>query len=252
MTDVLGYRLKVGVVTPSVNTVVQPEMEALRPDGVTNHLSRIFTRNVVTQTDDSFDESVHEIDKGVDDAVESILTCEPDVIVLGVSMEAIYGDPDAGDAVRDRIRRKLDLPDLELIHAGAAIPAALRALGISSGSVSILGPYGPAGEPHLTSFMNKCGYSVHTFGHIISDNLVKIAHNPFEVTQAAFEKLAADKPDAIVQFGANLPAASSAAHVEQDLDIPIVPVNTATYWHALRSSGITDRKQGHGRLFADH
>ena len=144
MPDVLGYRLKVGVVTPSVNTVVQPEMEELRPEGVTNHLSRIFTPNVVTQTDDSFDESVQVIDKGVSDAVASILTCEPDVIVLGVSMEAIYGDPYAGDAVRNRLRVRLGQPDLELVHAGAAIPAALRALGLESGAISVLGPYGRA------------------------------------------------------------------------------------------------------------
>jgi len=33
MTDVLGYRLRFGVVAPSTNTVVQPEYERMTPAG---------------------------------------------------------------------------------------------------------------------------------------------------------------------------------------------------------------------------
>ena len=43
MRDVLGYRMKFGVLGPSTNTIVQPDFEMMRPPGVTNHYSRIFT-----------------------------------------------------------------------------------------------------------------------------------------------------------------------------------------------------------------
>ena len=33
MADVLGWRCKFGVVTPSTNTVVQPEYDEMRPRG---------------------------------------------------------------------------------------------------------------------------------------------------------------------------------------------------------------------------
>ena len=39
MTDRLGCRLKLGVIVPSTNTSVQPETDAMRPPGVTNHVS---------------------------------------------------------------------------------------------------------------------------------------------------------------------------------------------------------------------
>ena len=45
MTDALGWRHKFAVLGPSTNTIVQPDMEAMRPVGVTNHYSRIFTPN---------------------------------------------------------------------------------------------------------------------------------------------------------------------------------------------------------------
>src|SRR5256885_17241533 len=37
MTDSLGSRAKFGVLAPSTNTSVQPEFDAMRPWGVTNH-----------------------------------------------------------------------------------------------------------------------------------------------------------------------------------------------------------------------
>ena len=38
MTDTLGWRKKFGVIIPSTNTAVQPEYDAMRPLGVTNHV----------------------------------------------------------------------------------------------------------------------------------------------------------------------------------------------------------------------
>ena len=54
MTDVLGWRRKFGVIGPSTNTVVQPDFDDMRPPGVTNHYSRIFTPNADAVSNDSF------------------------------------------------------------------------------------------------------------------------------------------------------------------------------------------------------
>ena len=55
MVDYLGYRAKMGVTTPSTNTVVQPEYDDMRPPGVTNHLGRMHIENIPTTDDNSFD-----------------------------------------------------------------------------------------------------------------------------------------------------------------------------------------------------
>src|SRR5437762_662730 len=54
MADALGWRLKLGVVAPSTNTVVQPEFDAMRPAGVTNHFGRIHIPNEPLRDDDDF------------------------------------------------------------------------------------------------------------------------------------------------------------------------------------------------------
>ena len=67
MVDYLGYRAKMGVTTPSTNTVVQPEYDDMRPPGVTNHLGRMHIENIPTTDDNSFDKSLELIDAGLDD-----------------------------------------------------------------------------------------------------------------------------------------------------------------------------------------
>ena len=53
MRDVLGWRRKFGVLGPSTNTIVQPDFEMMRPIGVTNHYSRIFTPNADAVSNDT-------------------------------------------------------------------------------------------------------------------------------------------------------------------------------------------------------
>ena len=39
MPDQRGWKLKIGAVVPSTNTIVQPDFDDLRPEGVTNHVA---------------------------------------------------------------------------------------------------------------------------------------------------------------------------------------------------------------------
>jgi maleate isomerase len=43
-----------------------------------------------------------------------------------------------------------------------------------------------------------------------------------------------------------------AAEAERWLGIPVIAINAATYWSALRASGITDRIHGFGTLLEQH
>ena len=62
MPDVLGWRCKFGAIGPSTNTVVQPDFDAMRPAGVTNHYSRIYTPNAAALSNETFRAGVGVID----------------------------------------------------------------------------------------------------------------------------------------------------------------------------------------------
>jgi maleate isomerase len=243
--DVLGYRLKLGVVTPSVNTVVQPEYDDMRPHGVTNHVARIY----LSKTETALDEVVRGIDAALEDAVESVLTCEPAAVVLGISIEAVYNDPKAGEAIQARLSARFG--DIDLVHAGDALPAALQALGVADGPISLVSPYPPEARPHLEAFVGEAGYELQDATFLDAQSTVGIAEIQPERLRRELVRLAEARPRAIVQFGANMCMGRLAAEAERWLALPVIAVNTATYWHALRRYGITDRVGGFGRLLEE-
>ena len=55
-----------------------------------------------------------------------------------------------------------------------------------------------------------------------------------------------------MQVGTNLAMAQLAAVEETRLGKPVLAINTATYWYALRDYGIKDRVPGWGALLSEH
>ena len=58
--------------------------------------------------------------------------------------------------------------------------------------------------------------------------------------------------DALVQVGTNLPMAKLAEKFEKEFSKPVIAINTATYWHALRKNDIKDKIKGFGSLLTDY
>jgi maleate isomerase len=250
MPDTLAWRRKYGVVTPSTNTVVQPEYDAMRPPGVTNHIARMHIPDEKVRSDRDFDELIRRIDVALEEAVDRVVTCRPDHLVLGISAESIWGgglEPSRRIAARIRARAG----ELPVTQAADALPAAFDALGIGR-SIGLLTPYFPVAEKHLVEFFAIFGKSVTRAVHLACEGPVEIGHTTERQLIDALRRIDGPDVDAIVQFGANLPMGRLAAEAERWLDKPVLAVNTVTYWHALRSGGIADRLYGFGRLFWEH
>jgi maleate isomerase len=246
MGDGLATRMKFGVVTPSTNTIVQPEYDDLRPLGVTNHVGRMHIPDDPVTSDEDFDELIRRIDVALEDAVDRVMTCKPDHMILGISAESIWaGGLAAAQKVKARMVERSG--GLGVTLAADALPAALKAHGVK-GKVGLLTPYMPTAEQHIQKFMDDIGYDVSSMVHLKCGGPVVIAHATRTEMREGLQQLVDDGADAIVQFGANLPMGRFAAVAEQWLERPVICVNVATYWHALRVNGINDLVGGYGAL----
>ena len=249
MVDALGWRCKFGVIVPSTNTVVQPEYDDMRPPGVTNHIARMHIPDDPIKSDAELEELVRRIDSALEEALARALTAKPDHLILGVSAESFWGgglEPSRRIAARVRALAG----ELPVTQAAEAIPAALKAYGIKE-CLAVVTPYRPSAEPYLREFVEAIGYRLVGAQHLSCESPTLIAHVSERELRAAL--LAADcaEAEAIVQFGTNLPALRLAAEAERWLGKPVIAINGATYWHALRQRGIADRKPGLGRLLAE-
>lgn len=248
LADALGWRAKFGVLGPSTNTIVQPEFDDLRVPGVTNHMSRIVVGNTSAVSDETFLAGTLEIDRMVSDAVRAVLTCAPDYLVMGMSAITFYGGARGASDWQQRI---VDDSGLGISIGSLSMAAACEALG-GIRKVALLTPYFPIANAEVKRFLSDFGIETVRDECLRCPSWTAIA----EVDEASIRRSVAaldgDDVDAILQAGTNLCMLRLAAALEREIDKPVIAINAATYWHALRANGIDDQRDDVGALFARH
>lgn len=249
MRDFLGWRKVFGVITPSANTCVQPEYDNMRPRGVTNQTARMQGSDVKVSSDADFEKVVNDLFSTMGTALDEVVTCRPDHVILGISALAVWGGSKAtSDALKASIGARAG--GLGVSIATEAIVEALHAHGVKR-RIAIVEPYYPVIQPRMQSYFAECGFEIVRFNHMRGPQLTEYTRVTAKDMIAALRSIDGPEVEALVQFGANLPMAAVADEAERWLGKPVIAVNIATYWHALRHSGIDDKFSGHTRLLAD-
>ncbi len=248
MVDHQGFRRKFGVLGPSTNTIVQPDFDDMRPYGVTNHYSRIYTPNANAVSNESFRAGAETIASNVIDAVRSVMTCAPDYLVMGMSAVTFFDGAKGADAF---VRKVEDEAGVKISVGSHACSAALRAYG-GVRRIAVLSPYWPVMNTEVARYFGDMGFETVRDIALQCRSWTAIAEVDDVRLRDALRQLDGDDVDAIVQVGTNLSMVRLAAAAELWLGKPVIAINTATYWHALRANGIEDRMDGFGRLLSDH
>lgn len=246
MTDVLGWRKVFAVIGPSTNTVVQPDMEAMRPAGVTNQYRDIYVEDPEALSDEAFMAGAAKISEGMLDSLRTAITCKPDYLVLGVSAISFMGGLAGANTF---VKQVQDFTGLDISVGSLALADAMRTYG-GIKKVAFISPYYPAANAHVRSFLEDSGFEVKRDVALRCTSWTDIAKVSEERLRNTLLDIDGDDIDAIVQVGTNLSMVKLAAEAEVWLGKPVIAINTATYWHALRTCGINDRRDGFGRLMA--
>ena len=246
LPDAQAWRAKLGVIAPSTNTIVQPDMEMMRPPGVTNHYSRIFTPNSKAVSDDTFKAGTLLIGENVIDAVNSVMTCEPAYLVMGMSAITFYGGLKGARAFQEKIDKA---SGIGCSIGSFSLTAALKAYGAKR--IAFLSPYYPVANAEVRKYFSDEGFDVKGDVPLRAPSWTGIAEITTATLRETIKKLDAPDVDAIVQVGTNCSMVKLAAAAEMYLNKPIIAINTATYWHALRANGINDKLYGLGRLLEE-
>jgi maleate isomerase len=244
MGDVLGWRCKFGVMGPSTNTVVQPDFDMMRPAGVTNHYSRIFTPNADAVSNETFRAGAELIGRNTLDAVRSVMTCKPDHLVMGMSAVTFFDGAKGADRF---VREVEDLSGLRISVGSHACTAALHAHG-GVKRLAVMSPYWPAMNIEVARYFGDMGFTVVRDTAFQCPSWTAIAETTPARCVQGIKEIDGDDVDAIVQVGTNLSMVKLAAMAEMWLGKPVIAINAATYWHALRARGITDKVAGCGSL----
>ncbi len=244
--DVLGYRKKFGVIAPSTNTIVEPDFNDMRVPGVTSHTSRIWIRNQDLSSDEAFEALLEEIRVEIEFAVRRVLTAEPDYMVMGMSAETFWGGMEGN---REFIRQINQWSDLGVATGAEACERALQLFGAKR--IGVVTPYQPVGDENVIKFFNEIGFDVVNIKGLRCPSAVSIAHVSEDELRRALIEVNGPDVDAIVQAGTNLSMVGLADEAERWLGKPVIAINAATWWFALRENGIEDKIFGKGRLLRE-
>lgn len=243
--DHLGYRMKFGALGPSTNTIVQPDFDDMRPVGVTNHYSRIIIPNDPVNTDEEFLQLVQNIQGNTLQALDVLKSCEMQYLVMGMSAATFWDGRKGAEKYLEMMR---DRAGVGVSCGSFATEAALNTY--KAKRIAFVSPYFPVANDQVRRFYQDCGFTVVRDICLRRPSPVQIAHTTDQMCRDALKQLDGDDIDAIVQVGTNLSMVRFAAAAEWVLGKPVIAINTATYWHALRACGINDKLQGFGKLLS--
>jgi len=247
MVDSLGWRRKFGVLAPSTNTSVQPEFDAMSPRGVTNHFCRISIPDNPIKSDDDFNKLMDDIRAEMMTALDRVMTCHPDYIVMGMSAETFWDGLDGSVQLQKRLEER---SGKNVAMGSDACQAALKRYGDIK-RISVITPYMPVGDQNVIKFFTDCGFEVVNLVGLKCASPMLIAHESEQKLRDTIIEVNDPSVEAIVQVGTNLAMARLAGVAEFWLDKPVLAINTCTYWWALRQNGIEDKVDGFGSLLLD-
>ena len=244
--DALGWRAKFGVLAPSTNTIVEPDFSAMSVPGVTSHISRIHIRDMTMDSDAGMENLLEQIRAEIGHAVERVMTAEPDYLVMGMSAETFWGGKAGSIEFREHIRR---LSGLEVATGAEACERALQIFGAKR--IGVVTPYQSVGDAQVVRFFEDLGFEVVAIKGLRCPTAVSIAQVPESTLREALLEVNSDDVDALVQTGTNLSMVRLADEAERWLGKPVIAINAATWWMALRDNGINDRVERSGRLLRE-
>ncbi|TIC85006.1 arylmalonate decarboxylase [Nocardioides sp. GY 10113] len=247
MTNVVGTRAVFGVIVPSTNTVVEHDYWRVGVPGVAHRAGSMHIADPTMDGDAGFEALLVQIRASIDTAVRDVMTAEPDRLVMGMSAETFWGGVDGNAAFERRLHEATGLP---VTTGASSCRAALQTLGVRR--IAVFSPYQPVADREVGRFFTEAGFDVAAITGLRCATATDIAR----VDEPRLRRVVADLDgpgvDAIVQVGTNLSFVGLANDLEAELGKPVVAINAATLWHALREHGIDDRFAGHGSLLRDH
>jgi maleate isomerase len=254
LDNYIGHRAKIGVIIPSTNTSVEYDCQRLIPRGVSWHFSRFMIEHADLSDDDNFIRFLEMLRQTIGASIESLMTCKPDHVMMGMSAEPFWGGIEGNDGFVEKIQEAVG--DVGLTTGANAVIAALEALDVSGNvgkNIAVITPYQPIGDKNVHLFFEDSGYNVKQVLGLRCENAHDaIALVPDHQVMDMVRQVDADDIDAIIQVGTNLSTATSFPVIEKWLEKPVLPINVATAWHALRSCGVRDQYDHLGRLFEEH
>lgn len=227
------WGVKFGLLTPATNLTVEDEYWSMRVPGATLATARIVIDQVQWQQPGDLATFVQGVERRIPDAIAHAMQCQPDALMLGISISVLWGGLDGNEALKAKVKADTGL---QLFTAVDALVAGLAAIGAKR--VGVVTPYPQLADKPVADFFTSIGVEVLAQKSLRAPSATAIGEIPPAQLRQALKDAAVPGVQALVALGTDLKISRIAAQAEDWLGLPSVAVNAATWWLALRGMGV--------------
>lgn len=232
----IGWRARLGVLVPSANIVMEPDMYRMAPPGVSVHFSRVWATE---DTPEQLEGMIEYVPRCCEELSHGLM----DVYGFGCTGGSLMGGLGYDRKIIQIMEEKTGKP---ATTTSTAVIEAFKELGITR--VSVGTPYEDWLNEKERIFFEANGVKVITIkGFGIPDAEGIAGQDPGKIYRLARE---VNHPEAQAIFLSctDLRAAEILEVVERDLGKPAISSNQATLWAMLKLAGIKEPAKGLGSL----
>jgi maleate cis-trans isomerase len=216
-----GWRGRIGLLVPSINTTMETEFWRIAPVGVSVHVARIAGGR------DGTPDELRGMETASRKAAEEIAMVEPDVVVYGCTSGSFFEGPEWNARICEELTKITGAPTVTT--AGAMVA------GLSAGGhkkVDVVTPYVDLTNRRLKQFLHLHGIEVGqlaTFDMLDMFDHAKVL--PEEIYRKVRETVTHDS-EAVFISCTQLRALEVIDMLERDLGKPVYSANQASAWQA--------------------
>ena len=208
-----GWRAKIGLIVPSNNTVIEPELYPILPDGVSLHAARILTHG-------SDADSIIEMVGNAERAARELAAGEMDVIVYCCLSTTLVKGLDWNKEFTSRIGALARCP---VVTAFDATLAGLRHLGLSQ--IGLVSPYPKAIHSLLPQALKAWGVEAVTEVNTPIEDVHEVPTVNERQVYTMARKAGCGAVEGVCVVATDLPTLTVIQALEDDVKKPVVTTN---------------------------
>ena len=220
--DVAG---RVGLIVPSTNTVMEPDLYRHLPPRVTVHTARMLLDGGVT-----VEAEEKMLDEYLPKSAQEIRTMQPDVVVFGCTSAGALRGPAYEQELLQGLSRTTGA------HAMSIMGAVVKQLNrLGARRVALLSPYSEEINETIQRSLGASGYDVvHMNGMDVPGAFAIANITPGEIVEYAREQMQGVEADCLFFSCANLRSVEALVALQEVARIPVVTSNQAVLDEVMR------------------
>ena len=232
-----GWRGRIGVIVPSLNVTIEPEFNAMAPEGVSIHATRVLLEKGTA-------EALRDMAGETERAAQLLATAGVDIIAYACTTGSLVGGPGWDQELIKRIESKTNI---RATTTATAVVLALKELAVDRLAVGT--PYLEELNQLEKAFLEAHGIKVVHIEGLGFTGASELNNLDPGVAYVLGKKVDREEAQALFLSCTGFQTLEIIEALEQDLGKPVLTSNTATLWDILRKLKVKEPVVGYGEIF---